>query len=101
MTTGPFIDYRLRIHGIPLQWKSEITCWEPPHVFIDEQRQGPYTLWVHEHLFQENEGGTLAMDSVRYAVPGGKLTHELFVKRDIKNIFTYRTEKLKELFTAE
>jgi ligand-binding SRPBCC domain-containing protein len=100
MATGTFIDYRLRIHGIPLRWKSEITCWEPPHVFVDEQRRGPYTLWVHEHRFKENEGGTLAVDSVRYAVPGGKLLHDLFVKRDIKNNFTYRTEKLREVFTS-
>ena len=31
MRVGALIEYRLRLHGIPLRWRSEITAWEPPH----------------------------------------------------------------------
>jgi ligand-binding SRPBCC domain-containing protein len=100
MRPGTRIDYRLRVRGIPLTWVSEITAWEPPHRFVDEQRKGPYRLWIHEHRFSEKDGHTLAADSVRYAVPGGALFHKLFVERDVQKIFEYRSSKLKELFPA-
>src|SRR3954468_7068023 len=53
------LDYKLRIHGFPVQWQSRITAWHPPHCFIDRQTKGPYRLWVHEHRFHERDGGTV------------------------------------------
>src|SRR5579871_5848818 len=50
MRRGALIDYRLRIHGLPIRWQSEIVEWDPPHRFVDEQRRGPYRLWHHEHV---------------------------------------------------
>ena len=49
LQTGSLIEYRLRWHGIPMRWSSEITDWSPPHRFIDNQIRGPYTRWHHEH----------------------------------------------------
>lgn len=98
MRPGTLIDYRLRLRGIPLRWRSEITAWDPPRHFADEQRRGPYRLWVHDHRFIEKDGGTLAVDEVRYAVPGGSLANTLFVARDVRKIFEYRGRKLGEIF---
>jgi ligand-binding SRPBCC domain-containing protein len=98
MAPGTIIDYRLRVHGIPIRWRSEIKVWEPNRRFVDEQRRGPYRLWIHEHSFTDREGGTLAEDKVEYAVPGGALVHRLFVQKDVRSIFDYRAEKLRELF---
>ena len=53
-------------------------------------------MWVHEHTFEEKDGGTLARDHVSYAVPGGALVNRLFVSRDVRGIFEYRTERLLE-----
>lgn len=91
---GTLIDYRLKIHGWPMRWQSEITVWEPPHRFVDEQRRGPYRKWIHHHLFAEKDGGTEVRDEVEYAVPGGKLIERLFVRRDIEAIFAFRRKKL-------
>lgn len=95
---GTLLDYRLRLHGIPIRWLSEITAWEPPHRFVDEQRRGPYRLWIHEHRFMPHDGGTLARDLVRYAPPGGRITDWLFVRRDVERIFQFRRQRLRERF---
>lgn len=98
MRPGALIEYKLRLHGIPIRWKTEITAWEPPLRFVDEQLSGPYRLWRHEHTFEEIEGGTLAEDRVRYAVLGGTLANRLLVARDLTKIFRYRHRKLQEAF---
>ena len=97
MRVGARIDYRLRLRGLPLRWQSEITAWQPPHRFVDEQRRGPYRTWIHEHTFSEQDGGTLIGDHVRYVVLGGRLVDRLFVRGDIMKIFAYRQQKLAEL----
>lgn len=98
MQVGIKIDYKLRIHGLPLKWQSEITSWEPPHGFVDEQRRGPYQEWIHEHRFEENNGGTNCVDHVRYSVLGGALIEKIFVRRDVTRIFDFRRSRLLELF---
>ncbi|MDB6066099.1 MAG: hypothetical protein JWR26_2307 [Pedosphaera sp.] len=100
MKTGAKIDYRLRIHGVPVRWQSEIKVWEPPVRFVDSQCRGPYRTWVHEHVFEERDGGTCVKDIVRYSVWGGALVDWLFVRRDVKTIFDYRSEKLRSMFGA-
>jgi ligand-binding SRPBCC domain-containing protein len=94
------IEYRLRVHGIPLRWKSLISLWEPPGRFVDEQLRGPYRRWHHEHVLEAVEGGTLCHDIVDYEVPGGWLVHKLFIARDLRTIFGYRQKRLEELFGA-
>jgi len=101
MKVGTRIRYRLRLHGIPLRWESEITAWEPPHRFVDEQRSGPYRRWVHEHQFCEHEGGTKVRDIVQYSVPGGLLVHRLFVAPDLSRIFEFRRQKVAEIFSPD
>lgn len=98
MKPGLLLDYRLRMHGIPVFWRSEITAWDPPDRFVDQQCKGPYRRWVHEHLFQTKNGGTEVIDRVDYAVPGGRLVHRFLVKGDVTRIFQYRRRKLMEIF---
>ena len=97
MFPGSLIDYRLRLHGIPIRWRTEISEWQPPFRFVDRQLIGPYRLWEHLHTFEEQNGGTLVRDRVVYAVPGGSLIHWLFVQPDLRRIFAYRQQKMTEL----
>ncbi len=103
LAAGTLIDYRLRYRGFPLQWRTEILVWEPPRRFVDCQIKGPYRRWVHEHRFVEQDGGTLAIDRVEYALLGGAFTNALFVGRDLERIFAYRRQRMLEIFggTAE
>lgn len=97
---GALIRYRLRLRGVPISWTSEITAWEPPVRFVDEQRAGPFRTWVHEHTFEEKDGRTLARDRVLYQVPGGALINRLFVRPDLDRIFDYREKVLRGLGDA-
>lgn len=97
MHPGSLIDYKLRLHGIPICWRTEISEWEPPFRFVDCQLRGPYRLWRHLHTFEEQDGGTLVRDRVDYATPSGRLIHWLVVRPDLERIFTYRHRKMLEL----
>jgi hypothetical protein len=98
MKPGARIDYRLKIRGVPVRWQSEITVWEPPHRFVDEQRRGPYRVWHHEHTFRAQDGGTLATDTVHYDVWGGRWIQRWLVAPDVEKIFAYRRDRLREIF---
>jgi hypothetical protein len=98
MRAGAEIDYRLRVHGLPIRWRTRIESWQPERRFVDVQLRGPYRLWHHTHEFEEVAGGTLCRDVVRYAVPGGRLVERLFVRRDVERIFEFRRRALIELF---
>jgi ligand-binding SRPBCC domain-containing protein len=98
IAAGTLIDYRLRVHGVPLRWQSRISVWEPPLRFVDEQTRGPYRRWHHEHIFEAAEGGTLCHDIVDYAVYGGSLLNTLVVRPDLFKIVAFRQSKLRDLF---
>mgnify|MGYP000170673248 FL=1 len=107
------IDYSLRLHGLPLRWRTRITEWEPPHHFVDLQLKGPYRLWHHHHSFRQVEdpdtGAPLVevTDRVDFTVlsaapllrPLERAVEALFVRRDVARIFDFRTKRLAELLT--
>lgn len=101
MRPGTLIDYRIRLRGIPMTWRTWISLWEPNRRFIDEQVRGPYLEWIHTHTFEPVAGGTLMKDVVRYRVPGGSIVNTLFVQRDVARIFRYRLDALRSHFGCE
>ena len=105
MHTGALIEYRLRVHGMPVRWKTRIEEWQPSTRFVDRQLSGPYRLWHHTHEFEPLPGQrTLMTDLVRYSVgygPAGELAHRLFVGRDVAEIFDYRAEVIGPLLAAD
>jgi ligand-binding SRPBCC domain-containing protein len=98
---GTVLNYSLSVHKIPMRWKSKITHWNPDSKFSDVQLNGPYDYWVHQHEFEEKDGGTLIKDHVRYKVPvglAGDLIANRFIRNDLEKIFTYRQKKINEMF---
>jgi ligand-binding SRPBCC domain-containing protein len=102
---GALLDYRLRLHGVPLRWQGRIEIWEPPLRFVDVQARGPYALWEHTHLFEpDGDAATVIHDRVRYALPLGPLgalAHRLFVRRDLERIFDYRSRVASERLSPQ
>lgn len=102
MYPGMIITYKISpLFGIKMNWTTEITHLKEQEYFVDEQRTGPYALWHHQHHFKEVKGGVLMTDILNYAVPYGfigRLANDLVVERQIRHIFTYRTNEINKLF---
>lgn len=101
MVTGLVIEYRIRPFGFPMRWVSVIEAYTPPAGFVDVQRAGPYAEWRHVHRFIEDATGTWIEDEVTYALPFGflgEIAHWLFVRRQLRGIFAYRTRVMQRIF---
>ena len=99
MKKGALIDYRIKLYGIPVKWKTEITVWNPPFEFEDTQLKGPYKLWKHNHIFKDLGEKTEMMDIVKYNTKGwplNSLLNKFFVQTEIERI----TTKVKAIFFA-
>jgi ligand-binding SRPBCC domain-containing protein len=100
MGPGTLIEYRLRLHRLPVRWLTRIEVWEPGRRFVDVQVRGPYRRWQHTHLFEPQGGGTMVRDIVRYELPLGplgELAHRLVVARDLRAIFDYRVASVSKV----
>jgi ligand-binding SRPBCC domain-containing protein len=103
MRVGTTIEYRLRLAGLPVRWRTRIARWDPPEGFVDLQERGPYALWEHQHRFRPLGGGVLMTDRVRYGLPLGPLgtlAHTLAVRAALAAIFDHRYRRVRELFGA-
>ena len=100
---GARLHYRLALFGVPFKWKTEITRWEPPVVFTDEQTAGPYRAWRHTHTFAEVEGGTRMDDHVEYQLPLSPLGEVAFplVRLQLRRIFAFRECEIRRLLAPE
>jgi len=110
MERGALIDYKIRLRGIPIRWRTEITGYDPPRMFIDKQIRGPYILWEHTHTFEtsrtdDGRDSTRIVDRIRYVprdfpqwVPLlGGLLHRVIVRPDLERIFAYRKTQIARM----
>ena len=105
MYPGMLITYIVTpVLGIKMRWCTEITQVEDKKYFIDEQRFGPYNMWHHEHHFKEVDGGVEMTDIIHYGIPLGilgQIANNLFVKKQLKDIFAYRAKIVNELWPVQ
>ena len=100
--TGLLLEYRVKVPLLGWStWLTEIKYVQEGVSFMDEQRVGPYKLWLHTHKLEDVDGGTRMTDDIRYIVPFGPIgwiANALFVGRTLRRIFDYRRVKMEELF---
>ena len=104
MRAGSLINYRLRLHGIPIRWRTRIDAWQPPHNFVDIQEKGPYSLWHHRHELEGHDGATIVRDRIRYRLPCGALGDLVAgsrVAKELETIFRYRRDQIVQLLSTE
>lgn len=99
---GTLIDYELKLRGLPMRWRTEISEWDPPNSFVDRQLSGPYKQWIHRHTFTElGPSRTLIEDEVRYRLPLEPLADaaHFIVRRELEAIFEFRQQAVARLLT--
>ncbi len=101
MNEGTRIDYRIRLYGIPMTWRTVIDRWDPPFFFQDTQLEGPYRTWIHRHEFHDLGVATRVVDRVWYRLPVlgplNAMVHPL-VRRQLDQIFDYRADAVRQAF---
>lgn len=102
MYPGMIITYKVKpLLGIKTTWVTEITQVSELNYFVDEQRQGPYKMWHHEHWIVPIEGGVLMKDLITYQPPMGFLgtiANSLIIRKKLAEIFEFRRTALIEIF---
>ena len=102
MYPGQIIEYYVKpIMNIKLHWVTEITHVKENEFFVDEQRFGPYKFWHHKHFLKQVPHGVEMYDLVHYKLPLGfigKIGNNLFIKKQLKEVFDYRYKKVEEIF---
>lgn len=93
LAAGTIVELRVGPWPLSMKWVAHHLAYRPNRMFMDEQRQGPFAAWVHTHLFTPERGGTRLLDSVEFALPGGRIAETLcgwLVRRQLTAMFTYR-----------
>jgi len=98
---GALLDYRLRLYGVPVKWRTRIEEVVRNERFVDMAIRSPFKRWHHTHTFEDKDGGTLMRDRVEYLMPFGPLgalTRAVMIRRLLERIFDYRYEIMAARF---
>lgn len=104
MEQGRLIDYKIRVLGLRIRWRSLISTYQPPHCFVDEQVIGPYARWHHTHRFENTGSGTRLIDEVHYALPSvlpdtlAMAIQRWYLQPELQRIFDFRRDQFHRLF---
>lgn len=100
---GDTVTFRQRQFGLPFALTAEVTAFDRPRRFVDEQRSGVFGSLVHEHTFKELSEGTLMSDDVRFEMPLGPLGRlaEPVARRRLARLVAYHAQALRELATGD
>lgn len=104
MRKGAEIEYRIKWLAFPISWRTIITDYRWPLLFVDEQAQGPYSFWRHRHTFVDTGAGVKIGDDLEYALPFGifgLMAHALIIRRQLRSVFEYRQQRLTEIFEGQ
>jgi ligand-binding SRPBCC domain-containing protein len=99
----PWLPFRAK-------WRARIRAFEYDRhfrYFEDDQVSGPFRLWKHRHEFEpavrNGQNGTVVRDKVEYCVgfgPLGALADVLFVRRMLKQMFSWRQQATERILSS-
>jgi uncharacterized protein (TIGR01777 family) len=100
LAVGTRVSIQNKIGPIPVRWNAEHTIYEPPARFQDIQLSGPFSKWVHDHLFESiDEHHSRLTDRVDYRSkfpsPLEWLTSD-FIRSKVESMFRYRHKTTEE-----
>ncbi|HSE28182.1 MAG TPA: TIGR01777 family oxidoreductase [Gemmatimonadales bacterium] len=104
ITDGGMVELRVGRGPFARRWVARHRDALAGRGFVDEQVEGPFGSWVHDHRFEPAGGGrTRMLDSVTYTPPlgaAGALADSLLIRRRLLRTFRYRHATLAEDLAA-
>jgi ligand-binding SRPBCC domain-containing protein len=79
----------------PVRWVAEHTLYDPPRMFEDVQRSGPFRKWRHRHIIKPHEQGAVLRDEIEYEPPLsflGRMAAPFMIEPRLRRLFDYRHE---------
>lgn len=104
MDLGDSVTWRAKHLGLWHRLSSKITEMEAPHFFVDEQQQGIFKRFRHEHRFLPKGLGTHMIDVFDYTSPWGyigRCADVLFLKKYMSTFLAERNRVIKSFAESE
>ncbi|MBV8368353.1 MAG: SRPBCC family protein [Candidatus Eremiobacteraeota bacterium] len=100
MELGDTVTWRARHFGMRQHLTSRITGYDRPRWFRDEMVRGPFASLVHDHWFDDENGGTRLRDRFSFAAPlgpVGRLAERLVLRRYMTRLLQTRNATLARI----
>lgn len=95
---GETVTWKAKHFGIVQTLTTEITAFEYPIFFVDEQVKGAFKSFRHEHKFYERNTGTLMTDKFEFESPLGflgNIVNRLILTKYMTKFLQERNEVIK------
>lgn len=101
LSLGARMQFKVQAFGVAREATHEITQFDEPGSFTEQQVKGPLGHWVHEHLFEpDGEGAVTMIDRIEFEPPGGVVGLLVNADRILENLeegFDHRHDQLEKL----
>jgi ligand-binding SRPBCC domain-containing protein len=95
---GERVTWEARHLGRLRRLETEITVYERPHHFRDEQVRGPFRRFVHDHRFETTDNGTRMSDVLEFAAY--PVVDRLLLLPYLRRFLVQRNETIRRLAEA-
>lgn len=98
------VTWRAKHLGFYQTLTSIITAYNRPHYFVDEQKEGIFKSFKHEHLLSEENGEIIVTDYFTYESPLGflgKIADVLFLEKYMTRFLEIRNKTIKEFAESD
>ncbi len=97
---GARVALKMKAGPVAYNWSALHTDYQENRLFKDEQVKGPFSKWVHTHMFEpDGDGGCILEDRIAYKLPFDFLMGrpaDPFIKKKLERIFAYRHKITQE-----
>ncbi len=97
---GDEVTWAAQHFGIPWRMHVRISEFDRPRRFVDEQVDGPFVSFRHEHRFEGTGGATRMIDAVAFSAPFGLLgwiAERAVLGRYLRGLIERRAEYLRSI----
>jgi ligand-binding SRPBCC domain-containing protein len=97
---GETVTWRARHLGVMQHLTSRISGYDRPRWFQDEMVRGAFAWMVHDHWFDDADGGCVLRDRFRFAAPLGplgRIAEALVLRRYMARFLAGRNAAIKRI----